>query len=270
MRTGELTGKAVALLLALVLACGLFSAALADAAATSSPQDVDLIMARNAVVGYSVRGADGQLLEPRRASEMTGRGVPDEPGVEPDYRGVVGYAALQPGWEVSRFSTFTQTPWQIPVYEEKAGEFRRAGDPIKHKTPVLVIDQQLQEDKAHHYSGYLKVVRLDIHRIVWIDVTRFVTVPYWTYSLDEAVRHGYCIAVYRDRTRHEPIDRKEHRGTLPDGLKVLMCCTASAPYTSPDSVNNPLLGIVFWKGDGSSSHTRTFLFFNQEDLTLIY
>ena len=270
MRTGKLTKRAATLLLALALAAGLVSTAPAEQAAASASMDVDLIMAKNAITGFNVRGADGKLLEPRRAPEMQGRGLPDQSGVEPDYRGVVGYASLQTSWEVSRFNTFTETPWQLPVYTEKSGEFAPADDSIKHKTPVLVIDQQIRESKGHKFVGYLKVVRLDIHRIVWLDVTQFVTVPYWTYDLREALKYGYCIAVYRNSTRHEPMDRNKHRGTLPDGLRVLMCHTVSSRYISPDKENNPLLGIVFKSRDKKDAYTRTFLFFNQEDLTLIY
>ena len=270
MGTGKMTRRAAALLLALALAAGLFPAVLAEQPAAPAAMDVDLIMAKNAIAGFGIQGADGKTMEPRRAPDMRGRGLPDETGVEPDYRGVVGYASLQGDWEVSRFNTFTQTPWQLPVYEEKGGEFTAANDSIKHKTPVLVIDQQIREAKGHKFIGYLKVVRLDIHHIVWIDVTQFVTVPYWTYELKEAMKYGYCIAVYRNKSRYEPMDRKKHRGTLPDGLRVLMCYTASARYFSPNRETNPLLGIVFKGKEKKDAYTRTFLFFNQEDLTLIY
>ena len=179
MGTEKMTRRAAALLLALALAAGLFPAALAEQPAAPAPMDVDLIMAKNAIAGFGVKGADGKAMEPRHAPEKRGRGLPDETGVEPDYRGVVGYASLQADWEVSRFNTFTQTPWQLPVYEEKGGEFKAAKDSIKHKTPVLVIDQQIREAKGHKFIGYLKVVRLDIHRIVWIDGTKPGTSP-WT------------------------------------------------------------------------------------------
>ena len=270
MRTGRLTKRAFALLLALALAAGLLSAASAEDAPMPAAMDVDLIMAKNAIAGFHAEGPDGKLLEPRRAPEMKGRGQPDETGVEPDYRGVVGYAALQNGWEVSKFNTFSETPWQLPVYEEKDGAWKEAADSIKHKTPVLVLDQRIREGKGHKYMGCLKVVRLDTHHIVWIDVTQFVTVPYWTYGLKEAVRYGYCIAVYRNSSRYEPVDRKNHRGTLPDGLRVLMCPTVTARYISPDKVNNPLLGIVFKSREKKDAYTRIFLFFNPDDLTMIY
>lgn len=265
MKTGKLTKRAAALLLALLLAGG---AAAAEAEAPAV-MDVDLIMAKNAIAGFHIMDEDGNLMEPRRAEEMKGRGLPDEIGVEPDYRGVVGYTSLQTSWEVSQFNTFTETPWQLPVYEQK-GEDWVVADSIKHKTPVLVVDQQIRESKGHKFIGYLKAVRLDIHKMIWIDVTQFVTVPYWTYPLDEAVQYGYCIAVYRDTSRNEPMDKKKHRGSLPEGLRVLMCYTVSARYHSPDKQNNPLLGIVFKSKEKKDAYTRTFLFFNQKDLTLIY
>ena len=269
MKTGKLTKKAAALLLAILLAAGSFAAAIAEAPAAPAAMDVDLIMAKNAITGFNIKGSDGHLLEPRRAVEMKGRGVPDEYGVEPDYRGVVGYASLQTSWDVSQFNTFTQTPWQLPVYEKKGDDWV-VDDTIKHKTPVLVVDQEIRESKGHKYIGYLKAVRLDIHKMIWIDVTQFVTVPYWTYELNEAVKYGYCIAVYRDTSRLEPMDKKKHRGALPEGLRVLMCYTVSARYHSPDKKNNPLLGIVFKSKEKKDAYTRTFLFFNQKDLTLIY
>ena len=269
MGTGKLTKRAAALLLALALAAGLFPAALADGPSAPAPMDIDLIMAKNAIAGFNVKGPDGQLMEPYKAPEKLGRGLPDEQGVEPDYRGVVGYASLQSDWEVSKFNTFTQTPWQLPTYELKKDDWEVAGT-IKHKTPVLVVDQKIREGKGHKYFGYLQAVRLDNHNMIWIDVTQFVTVPYWTFELRDAVKYGYCIAVYKNSTRNEPMDRKKHRGILPDGLQVLMCYTASARYFSPNRETNPLLGIVFKGKEKKDAYTRTFLFFNQEDLTLIY
>ena len=269
VKTGKLTKRAAALLLALMLSAGMLSAALAEAPAAPAPMDVDLIMAKNAIAGFHVMDKDGNLMEPYKAPEKQGRGIPDENGVEPDYRGVVGYVSLQAGWEVSQFNTFTQTPWQLPFYEEKNGEWEVTGS-IKHKTPVLVVDQQIREGKGHKYYGYLQAVRLDNHNMIWIDVTQFVTVPYWTFDLKEAVKYGYCIAVYKNSTRSEPMDRKKHRGILPDGIRVLMCYTLTARYFSPDRNHNPLLGIVFKGKEKKDAYTRTFLFFNQADLTLIY
>ena len=90
-------------------------------------------------------------------------------------------------------------------------------------------------------------------------------------ELKEAVRNGFCIAVYRSKSRYEPMDRKKHRGPLPDGTWVLMCDKAKFPrLNSPDRENNPLLGIIFRSNTGTESYYRFFLFFNEEDLTLVY
>lgn len=241
----------------------------AGAEASEEKVDVDLFMARNVVGAFGIRGSDGQLLVARKAPEMQGRGYPDTVGEEPDYRGVVGYASLQISWDVSQFNTFTQIPWQLPVYRRSSDSWVIVGT-IQHKTPVLVVDQILQEQKGHKYAGYLKVVRLDTQKTIWIDVTQFVTVPYWTLDLKDAVQYGFCIAVYRSRSNAEPMDKKKHRGMLPDGLRILMCAKQTARYYSPDRENNPLLGIVFRSTSAGASYSRTFLFFNPEDLALVY
>ena len=82
MKTGKIIKRAAVLLLALMLAAGTLSAAAAEAPA---PMDVDLIMAKNAIAGFHIEDGNGHLMEPRRAEDMKGRGLPDEVGVEPDY-----------------------------------------------------------------------------------------------------------------------------------------------------------------------------------------
>ncbi len=256
----------------LILAlAALLCAGFAVSAAAESPEpvDVDLILAQNAAVAFSLKGPDGKLLKPRKAEELKGRGEPDVVGEEPDYRGIVGYMALQTSWEVSRFNTFTQTPWLLPVYEN-TGEKWKVVDTIKHKTPVLVVEQRIREQKGHKFAGYLKVVRLDTHHMIWVDVKQFVTVPYWTMDLEKAVQYGYVIAVYRNNSRYEPMDNKKHRGTLPDGLRVLMCDTKTARYFSKEPAHNPLLGIVFRSKEEKDAYYRTFLFFNRDDLSMVY
>lgn len=261
---------AVRRILILALAALLCAGFTVSAAAESlEPVDVDLILAQNAAVAFSLKGPDGKLLKPRKAEELKGRGEPDVVGEEPDYRGIVGYMALQTSWEVSRFNTFTQTPWLLPVYEN-TGEKWKVVDTIKHKTPVLVVEQRIREQKGHKFAGYLKVVRLDTHHMIWVDVKQFVTVPYWTMDLEKAVQYGYVIAVYRNNSRYEPMDNKKHRGTLPDGLRVLMCDTKTARYFSKEPAHNPLLGIVFRSKEEKDAYYRTFLFFNRDDLSMVY
>ncbi len=257
-----------ALLAALVLLLSVCPAGQAKTA--EGPDSVTMILAEDAVRQYGLLDAEGNPLTPRAAPEMKGRGSPDEPGKEPDYRGVVGYMALQSSWDMSRFSTFASSPWVLPVYERNGQRWKAAGD-IQHKTPVLVTDQCLKEGRGHKFAGYLRVVRLDSGEPAWIDVTQFVTVPYWTMDLEDAVGCGYCIAVYSDRSGIAPVDRKGTRGTLAADTRVLMCDPLfSLHYISPDKGNNPLLGIVFRDGETEGTYYRTFLFFSPADLTLIY
>ena len=263
-RKVHLRAGALALALALLLSVCLP----VQAAPGKELSDVTLMLAQNAVDSFRLTDAQGQPLKPRLAPELKGRGSPDETGVMPDYIGVVGYAALQNDWKVSKFNTFTTTPWILPVYREDGAEL--ANDMIRHKTPVLVVDQFLRAGKGGKFTGLLDVIRLDSMKAVRINVANFVTVPYWTLDLPEAMMYGYCIAVYRDKSRHEPIDRKGHRGTLAEGTRVLMCFSNPPKYFSPDKKNNPLLGIVFRSRIENESHYRTFLFFNQDDLSLIY
>ena len=270
MRTGKRQGFSGtgALLLALLL---LFTACASAQAEENEKTDIDLLLARNAVDALDLKDTAGGKIVPRTAPEKIGFGEPDVTGEEPDYRGVVGYASIQTDWEVSRFTTFTDTPWILPLYERAGDEWKeRPNAMIRHKTPVLVLDQFLREEKGHKFRGYLEAVRLDTMERVWISVINFVTVPYWTMELSEAVRHGYCIAVYRNRSRYEPLDRKAHRGFVPDGTRVLMCMKRSSRYFSKDPDHNPMLGIVFRSKDKSEAHRRIFLFFDLEDLTLIY
>ena len=222
MRTGDRMKRRRfrALLLTALLSVCLYAPA---GTAEEARDDVALVLAQNAVENLGLKDAAGEPLVPREAPEMNGRGIPDETGLEPDYRGVVGYVSLQADWEVSRFNTFTETPWILPVYEQDGEEWKIAGQ-----------------------------------------------IPYWTLALPEAVRYGFCIAVYNERSRSFAIDRKGHRGPLPEGIRVLMCDKRSSRYISPDKEHNPLLGIIFRNQEDTRSYFRTFLFFGEEDLTLVY
>ena len=259
-----------ALALAVMLAVCLTGQA-ADAVTAKDPPDIiTQMLAEDAVRQYDLRDAEGAPLVPRGAPEMKGRGYPDVSGVEPDYRGAIGYMSLQSSQEISRFRTFVQTPWMLPVYEPDGDEWKIAGE-IQHKTPVLVTDQQIRIGKGYRYAGHLQVIRLDTGTPAWIDVTQFVTVPYWTLELEEAVNYGFCVAVYADNSGYEAVDRKDYRGSVKDGTRVLMCDPVlSLRYFSPDEENNPLLGIIFRNGEEEGSYFRAPLFFNPEDLTLVY
>jgi len=254
------------LVLILLLSCCCAVRAEQDAAVV----DLDLLLAQNAAGLFRVKDASGNPLEPRKAPEMLGRGIPDTVGVEPDYRGVVGYVALQTDWEVSRFNTFSQTPWLFATYDRDGKDGWKQIGTIRHKTAVLVVDQEIRESMGHKYIGYLQVIRLDVNDKLWIDVKQFVTVPYWTLELKEAINYGYCIAVYNDKSGELPINKKKRHGPLPEGTRVLVCDKRSARYISSDMEHNPMLGIVFRSNEAGGSYFRTFLFFNPRDLTMVY
>lgn len=252
--------RSAGLLLALLFLCPAFSAR-GEAAGT----DMDLLLARNALLALGIRGADGEEILPRRAEEMAGRGLPEQGNAEPDYVGVLGYAALPVSEKIGTFSAFGSIPWQLPFHEKDGEEWRIAGT-MPHKTPVLVVAQALQPARDQRWRGYLQVIRLDRSEAVWMNVNQFVTVPYWTFAPEEAVRYGNCIAVYRNLSRFEPVDLEAHRGAMPDGLRVLMCDRRDSRYNSPDHLFNPLMGVVFFGGE----ETGHFLFFNPLDLTIVY
>ena len=269
MNTGKRAGRfrAGALLLALLLLSVCLSA---QAEQLNDPTDVTMLLAENAVETFGLTDREGNPLKPRQASEMIGHGYPDVAGEEPDYRGVVGYVSLQiDRTEISRFNTFTNMPWMLPLYQRDGDEFTEV-DRIRHKTPVLVTDQMISEQLSHKFKGYLHVIRLDTLEEAWIEVIHFATVPYWRLPLEQAMKYGYCVAVYRNTSRYEPLDIKGHRGALPDGTRVLMCFSNPPRYFSSDKERNPLLGIVFRSKVEGESFYRTFLFFNPDDLTMIY
>ena len=272
MKAGKGTNHRRAGIPAALLALLILLSALVPACAEGPEKpkaDVDLMLAEAAVRDQTLTDPEGKPIAPHKAPDLEGRGMPAGGKDEPDYTGVVGYAALQTDWEVTRFSTFNRTPWRLPVYRPDGDKWATAGS-ITHKTPVLVISQKIAEGKGHKYYGYLQVVRLDTDEVVWLDVAQFVTVPYWTLELKEAIRYGYCIAVYKNNSRYEPTDRKKHRGALPEGIRVLVSDWTTARYRSWDKENNPILGIVFRNNRETESYFRTFLFFNPDDLLMIY
>jgi hypothetical protein len=261
--------RRLSVLLILVLLVSACLPALAEKAEEEHAPDIDLIMALDAAGGLA--GPDGKPLRVHKAPSLEGRGNRSKGDPEPNYVGVLGYMALQNGWEVTRFSTFTQTPWELPWYEQVGEDEWKISGIIAHKTPVLVADQKTYEGIGYGLRGYLKVCRLDTFEVGWIDVQQFVTVAYWKLPLEEAYHYGSCIAVYRERSRFLPLDRVGRRGPLPDGIRVLVCdWKSSTRYPSKDKTNNPIMGILFRSSQASDSYYRTFLRFNPEDLTLIY
>ena len=259
-------------LLSILLALAILPAlCLSAAAETEEEADVNLLMAQDIATQRDLKDAEGRPLQVRKAPETAGRGFRRKGDPIQNYTGVLGYVALQNGWDTTQFITFRQTPWQLPWYQRgEDGQYTVRGI-INHKTPVLVTGQNTVEGIGYTLYGYLEVIRLDTGESGWIDVKQFETVPYWTLPLTEAHLYGCCIAAYREKSRWLPIDMKGHRGPLPDDIRVLVIDQrTSVRRPSRDRVNNPILGIIFREKKASDVYYRTFLRFNPEDLKLVY
>lgn len=209
--------------------------------------------------------------EARFASYKNGRGKVDTRGKEPDYLGVIGYAAVYENQRLDKNANFSQTPWKIPVYQ-KDKQFWKESGTIDHKTMVVVIEQQLEKMSNtgynSRYKGYLHVIRLDTNESCYIDVTNFVTNQYWTGDLSTAIEKGYCIATFKQVSDYYPVAHGGGKAELEDGMMILLPASGTHYYSSPDKTNNPIPGIVFkeWKyGFGG-----VFVFFNTADLSVIY
>ena len=269
--------KAQRKLFCALLAASLLICAGAGAETAEGPDmnlvNPDMILAQDTVDYLHLTTPEGDRIVVRTDPSVPGRGEADQQGNEPDYSGLLGFAALPEDPEIGNSPAFCTPSWEIPVYRRSGNRntMVKSGT-LSHKTPVLVIRQKLREAGNGGYSGWLQVVRLDTRQVAWIDVAHFVTVPYWTLELKDAARYGFSIAVYRSRSRYEPMDRKKHHGPLPDGTWVLMCDKAVFPrHNSPDKENRPLLGIIFRNPKSEKeSYLRFFLFFNTDDLTLVY
>ena len=199
-----------------------------------------------------------------------GRGQVDTVGYEPDYIGVIGFAAVSENQNLEKSSTFSATPWMIPVYRKDKQFWEETGT-VDHKTKVVVIDQELEKPRTSSkysvWKGYLHVIRLDDLTDCYIDVTNFVAKDYWNEELSKALGKGCLIAEFKQVSDFYPVSKGKEKVALEDGFKVLIPQSTTSP-TSPDKTNNPIPACVFqeWKyGFGG-----VVVFFNEQDLTLIY
>ena len=205
------------------------------------------------------------------ASYLNGRGQVDTTGKEPDYIGVVGYAAVYDDEDLDKNAEFSKTPWTIPVYKKDKQFWEEAGT-INHKTKVVVIGQELEKPTRSYstskWKGYLHVIRLDTGKDCYLKAVNFATSAYWEKGLTDAIEKGYCIAEFKQVSDYYPVTKGMEKTELEDGTMVLLQMKSLVYSTSPDKKNNPVAGIVFkdWKyGFGGVT-----VFFNEADLTLTY
>ena len=261
------------------LLCALLAALLLTGAGagaeTAEGSDVslinpDMILAQDTVDYLQLTTPEGGRLTVRSDPSVPGRGEANPEGNEPDYSGLLGFAALPNDPEIGRSSIFCTPSWQIPVYRRsKDGNTMVKGGSLAHKTPVLVIRQKLKEDGNGGYTGWLQIVRLDTREICYMKVSCFTTRPYWELPIADIPSFGYCLAIYRESPGTVPRDSTGKSRTVRDGTKALIPYSGAFPMQSPDPINLTVQGIVF-TGDGSGTAVQEILYFREGDLTVLY
>ena len=205
------------------------------------------------------------------ASYLNGRGQVDTTGHEPDYIGVIGYAAVYDDENLDKKADFSKTPWLIPIYQKDKQFWQETGT-IPHKTKIVVVEQELEKPTRSYstskWKGYLHVIRLDTGEDFYLKAVNFSTSAYWDKGLTDAIEKGYCIAEFRQVSDYYPVTKGKEKTELEDGTMILLQMKSLVYSSSPDKKNNPIAGIVFkdWKyGFGGVT-----VFFNEADLTLTY
>lgn len=228
----------------------------------------ELILARDAAVRMNLKGPDGNTLQVRSSPNTPGRGHADAQGNAPEYIGEIGFAALPNDPEMSKFSVFDKAYWVVPEYVLKEGNLVPAGS-IPHKTPLVVTEQKLEADGNGGCTGLLQVVRLDVARECLIDVSCFVTLPYWSLPIREVSKYGCCIAVYRETPGEGPRDAEGNAFTIRDGTRVLIPFDNGEYAADPANGTLNVRGIVFREAEDGKI-TPVTVCFRETDLVLNY
>ena len=211
----------------------------------------------------------------RQNGLIYGRGVSDEPsGAEPDYTGLVGYAAVANNGEADPETGGTDFPWTVPAYllYSKRWYYTR---PMQHKTGVLVIRQMLKETESGLYTGRLKIIRMDTGEICWMDVENFITVPYWFYPVRRAVKYGNTVGAYRQKGSRVPTDGNGKPAEVADDTNVLIPGYGVWGIRPPEG-SGMIAGVIFEEqvtekdGQEIRETVSRILLFPEEDLTMIY
>ena len=201
---------------------------------------------------------------------LKGRGKADVGDREPDYVGVIGYAALSFYEEYKIEKTgdlLNDSLWVVPTYEPDKQFWNEAGT-LPHKTEVVVREQQLKHENRGTYSGYLKVERTDDGSQYYIKVINFATKPYWTYRSDvrSAVMGGDVVLEYNQVSDYYPVDSGGEKLEIPDGTLVLGTgLTGSSSRFDRDATDIEAIVYKEWKYGygGVKCH------FNNKDLTIV-
>lgn len=201
------------------------------------------------------------------SKHLRGRGHSDGGREEPQYVGVVGYAAVYYSdldWREGPHDT----PWHIKTYEKDKQFWNEASEGLEHKTKVVVKQQWLEHKRYDNYDGYLEVERLSDGRRFYIDVGNFITEPYWTYGdVMSAIKIGKCFATYQQKSDYYPVNIDNKRVDLPDGTWVIVDgTTGTYGRGRPDNKTHQVTGL-YWRED---KQRYDGAFFNKDDLQFQY
>ena len=198
---------------------------------------------------------------------LKGRGYVDIAGLEPNYINTAGYAAVYTNMKLEENPDFVNYPWTVPIYEKRGEEWEQSGV-IYHKTKIGIINQELKKKNGKEFQGYLEFQSIESGETGYINVMNYVTTAYWDQDLANAAEKGYCIAVYKGRSKYPPIYQNKNKTKLSDDSMVLIPPRGTFFVSIEDKENYPVVGIAFVEKNGKKN--KHYVFFNKNDLSLIY
>ena len=217
-----------------------------------------------------VEAATAENAEGRRDETLNGRGRADSGRSEPQYVGVIGYAAVASDQEykLNKSDDFANEDlWMIPTYRKDKQFWEETGTMIPHKTEVVVKEQELEHSGFGAYHGYLLVEETVSGEQYYIDAINYVTKPYWTYDVKEAAKTGYFVAEFRQTSDFYPVDNGGEKTELDDGVIVLV--TGRSGTTSKYKADDVPIETTVWK-QWRYGYGGVTIHFNEDDLTMVY
>lgn len=236
------------------------------------------VMLQEAQNEYNTRNAKNPNLttitdysEVYSNESLRGRGYSDIGRNEPNYLNVIGYVAVSSSQEViiKKTDDFqNESLWSVPVYE-KDKQFWNPVGTMPHKTEVVVRKQYLKHEGYGAYSGYLLVEQTESGEQNYIDVSNFITKPYWTYQNDlkTAAVTGIFVAEYKQMSDYYPVDSGGKKLLIPDGSIVLVTGITGSTRRANSSETD--ITAIVWK-EWLYGYGGVTCYFNHEDLKIVY
>lgn len=209
-----------------------------------------------------------------RDESLNGRGRADSGRSEPQYVNHIGYIAISSSqsYDIEKSDDYEEKePWTVPTYVQDKQFWNETGEVLEHKTEVIVREQILEHEGYGSYSGYLLVERTDNGNQYYINVTNFITRPYWNDNDDlrGAALTGLFVAEYTQRSDYYPVTGSNEKVELTDGTVVLVKgITGTYGKNGPDNDTNQIEAIV-WK-EWKKGYGGVSVYFNSDDLRIKY